>query len=652
MLWHDTTHMKDPIPGLAIRLTLALVLITVTVQTPALKITLAQAVVMRFPVTGKTVQGKFLQYWNNHGGLAQQGYPISDEFQEKSDTDGKTYTVQYFERAVFEMHPENPPPYDILLSLLGVSAYKQLYPQGAPGQVPNNSTGSVFFPETGHRLGGRFLQHWQQHGGLAQQGFPISDEFQEISPVDGKQYTVQYFGRSVFELHPGNDTPYDVLLSLLGAIQYNQQYVQPGTLPVPTATPTSKGGGGDWPMYGHDPQHTGYNPDESSIGPGNVANVVPHWQVFLGTNGTPSSSTPSVAGGRVYVGSSVPTGPNFFSFDANTGTPVWSANLGYLASCQGVGIGSTPAISGTVLAVGGGDAAYYGLNAETGFELWREPLDVGSSGFAWVSPLLSAGRAYLGVASDCDNPSVRGEVRAVDMLSGQVVARQYIVPEGQAGGGIWNSPALSPDGSVLAVVTGEDYNGYDGPYNRAMLTLDPLSLDIIQGDKEGETDQDLDFGSSPVIFHDRSNRLLVGASHKDNNFYAYDLGNINQGPVWSRPAGYPVGMLAAYDPNLGDGGTLFLTGTDALLHAVDPATGAERRPPAKVGELYGNLAIANGLIFADAGEEGLLILNESDGKLLRTLTADNVGKGYTGVAVAHGFIYWVSAGYLNAWSLP
>ena len=68
--------------------------------------------------------GKFLDYWEQHGGLAQQGYPISDEFQEKSDLDGKTYTVQYFERAVFELHPENQAPYDVLLSQLGTSEYK------------------------------------------------------------------------------------------------------------------------------------------------------------------------------------------------------------------------------------------------------------------------------------------------------------------------------------------------------------------------------------------------------------------------------------------------------------------------------------------------------------------------------------------------
>src|SRR5205814_4340654 len=130
-----------------------------------------------FKETGKTVCDRFLDYWNTHGGLAQQGFPISAEIQETSDTDGKVYTEQYFERAVFELHPENRPPNDVLLSLLGVFRYKQKYPNGAPDQRPDNSAGSVGFFQTRKRLGGVFLQYWQAHGGLAQQGYPISDQF-------------------------------------------------------------------------------------------------------------------------------------------------------------------------------------------------------------------------------------------------------------------------------------------------------------------------------------------------------------------------------------------------------------------------------------------------------------------------------------------
>ncbi|MEO8287109.1 MAG: hypothetical protein ABI670_11820 [Chloroflexota bacterium] len=177
-----------------------------------------------FPETGKSAGGIFLDYWEQNGGLSQQGYPISDLVGEVSPLDKKPYTVQYFERAVFEYHPENRAPYNILLSQLGTFRYKKKYPDGAPDQTQNTSSGSMHFSETGHRLGGRFLEYWDKNGGLSQQGYPISDEFQEKSDLDGKLYTVQYFERAVFELHPENQAPYDVLLSQLGTFRYKELY--------------------------------------------------------------------------------------------------------------------------------------------------------------------------------------------------------------------------------------------------------------------------------------------------------------------------------------------------------------------------------------------------------------------------------------------
>jgi glucose/arabinose dehydrogenase len=179
-----------------------------------------------FPETGKSVRGIFLDYWERNGGLMQQGYPISELMTEVSELDGKAYTVQYFERAVFEYHPEHAgTPYEVLLSQLGTFRYRDKYPNGAPNQRPNTSPGSVLFRETGKRLGGVFLEYWRTHGGLMQQGYPISDEFTEVSDLNGKTYIVQYFERAVFEHHPENaGTPYEVLLSQLGTFRYRDKF--------------------------------------------------------------------------------------------------------------------------------------------------------------------------------------------------------------------------------------------------------------------------------------------------------------------------------------------------------------------------------------------------------------------------------------------
>lgn len=116
-----------------------------------------------FPQTGFQACGDFLAYWRDHGALAQQGYPISPPFQEKSDTDGKTYTVQYFERAVFEAHPENQPPYTVLLSLAGSQKYKAKYPNGAPtGATPTPPVAG-----TGDAIGQTLVCKCNPHPGSA-----------------------------------------------------------------------------------------------------------------------------------------------------------------------------------------------------------------------------------------------------------------------------------------------------------------------------------------------------------------------------------------------------------------------------------------------------------------------------------------------------
>jgi hypothetical protein len=81
-----------------------------------------------FSETSRSVCGKFLEYWKGHGGLVQQGLPITAPFVEQNAPppagDGRRHTVQYFERARFELHDENQPPYDVLLGLLGSEQYQ------------------------------------------------------------------------------------------------------------------------------------------------------------------------------------------------------------------------------------------------------------------------------------------------------------------------------------------------------------------------------------------------------------------------------------------------------------------------------------------------------------------------------------------------
>jgi len=91
----------------------------------------SQAGCRAFAETGHTVCGEILASWRASGleldgragkteaeSLALFGMPLSGVMTETLG-DGKEYQVQWFERARFELHPENQPPYNVLLGLLG-----------------------------------------------------------------------------------------------------------------------------------------------------------------------------------------------------------------------------------------------------------------------------------------------------------------------------------------------------------------------------------------------------------------------------------------------------------------------------------------------------------------------------------------------------
>ncbi|MGN6561981.1 MAG: Kelch repeat-containing protein [Thermomicrobiales bacterium] len=172
-----------------------------------------------FPVTGQCIAGRFLTYWLAYGGLAVNGYPLSGEFMQTLE-DGHTYVVQYFERARFEHHPENQPPYDVELGQFG----RHFHPADPP-VAP--LAGQRYFPQTGHNLGDPFKTYWERQGGLAQFGFPISEVFSE-QLEDGNTYQVQYFERARFELHPENNPPYDILLGQFGRRVLNEVALNQG----------------------------------------------------------------------------------------------------------------------------------------------------------------------------------------------------------------------------------------------------------------------------------------------------------------------------------------------------------------------------------------------------------------------------------------
>ena len=163
-----------------------------------------------FPVTGHIVSGDFLTFWRTNGGLSIFGYPLTEVL------DQGGLKVQYFERARFEYHPEFAgTPYIVELELLGnetvAGRTDAAFARNSAAPDWTDTADRLYFAATGHYLSYGFKTYWQEHGGLAIFGYPISEEFQE----GGR--TVQYFERARFEWWPEyRGTPYEVQLGLLG----------------------------------------------------------------------------------------------------------------------------------------------------------------------------------------------------------------------------------------------------------------------------------------------------------------------------------------------------------------------------------------------------------------------------------------------------
>lgn len=97
-----------------------------------------------YAATGHAIAPQFWQYWQGHGlelgdsgvsereALALFGYPISEPAMEQNAS-GDTVLTQWFERARFEYHPNNPDPYKVLLGLLG----NEVRPTGIPSSSPS-----------------------------------------------------------------------------------------------------------------------------------------------------------------------------------------------------------------------------------------------------------------------------------------------------------------------------------------------------------------------------------------------------------------------------------------------------------------------------------------------------------------------------------
>lgn len=156
-----------------------------------------------FKDTGFYVLAPFAAYWSQHGGLPILGLPLTPAFEQNGRT------LQWFERARFERTTGSQ---QVQLGLLG-SELRTADPPLAVAPAGDR----LFFPQTGHSLGGAFRTYWEEHGGLALFGLPLTEEITE----NGRR--VQWFERARFEYNAqAAGTSNEVLLGQLGRTRWMQ----------------------------------------------------------------------------------------------------------------------------------------------------------------------------------------------------------------------------------------------------------------------------------------------------------------------------------------------------------------------------------------------------------------------------------------------
>jgi hypothetical protein len=200
-----------------------------------------------FPETGQCISRRFREFWEQNGGLAVFGYPLTPAEERVNADDGQTYLTQVFERQRFELHPANAAPYDVQLGRLGNDILLNRGDDLQQQERADPIDGCRYFEATGHNLcdgeadttfpGGPalrsgFRSYWERNGlpdpalnpygrSLALFGMPLTEPTIETNS-SGETVLAQQFERARFEIPVslGSDSLSrrgDLVLGRLGA---------------------------------------------------------------------------------------------------------------------------------------------------------------------------------------------------------------------------------------------------------------------------------------------------------------------------------------------------------------------------------------------------------------------------------------------------
>ena len=447
-----------------------------------------------------------------------------------------------------------------------------------------------------------------------------------------------------------------------------------------TSSPFDPTKGPQWNGWGVDVMNQRFQPAAQA---GMTAEQVPKLTLkwaFGFPNATTARGLPTIAGGRVFVGSQSGT---VYSLDAKTGCTVWTfqAKAGVRA---GIVIGPRSASAGTYVAyLGDGRSNAYALDAATGQLIWTRKLDDHPSANMTGTPTLYEGRLYVPIASGEEgqgaNPryeccTFRGSLVALDAATGSLIWETYTISAeakpigknasgttrwGPAGAGVWSSPTVDVKRHVVYAATGNMYTEPQQPTSDAIMAMDldngavkwvsqVTAKDVFVvgcGAVSGancppaeDLGPDFDFGQAPMLAKTPDGRDIIVAGQKSGIGWAFDPDK--RGAVlWQYRAGKGSALGGLEFGSAVDGTQAYFAVSDTIgigstpggLHAVKLATGERAwfTPPAPPTCAAGGTAargcnsailaaitVIPGVVFTGSNDGAVRGYSTKDGSLL------------------------------------
>lgn len=375
----------------------------------------------------------------------------------------------------------------------------------------------------------------------------------------------------------------------------------------------------DWPMFRHDPAHSG----ESSSTP--VINPTLLWNFTIGSA---IDSSPAVKDGIIYICS--PTG-EIFALNATNGNQIWNLTTGHTI------YRSSPCVANGVAYIGSfGVQGVYALNAAKGDQLWlfNTWFDKGRNRGIMSSPTIAQDILYF--------TSDGGSLYAVNAKSGEQVWAVHF-----ANNGVSSSPA---------VVNGVVYVG--------AAAHDPFHVVETNGVYAFKASNGSPIwnytGIGSVISSPSISKGVVYVGSFDSNVYALNASNGDK--IWNFTTSVPLtnesgiiiqrntGGPVESSPAVADG-IVYVGSYDHNVYALNATNGNKLWNYATGNIVRSSPAVAGDVVYLGSEDNNIYALNATNGSLIWNYAT--LGGVTSSPAVANEVVYVGSSdGKIYALSNP